>query len=78
MRSGKISRIAAILTKSILVTKLIYSECGRSPEPGFAQINEFFARPSPGGFAKFYKSERRDTIVKVNNYFFTLCKQPQP
>ena len=78
MRSGKISRIAAILTKSIFVTKLIYSECGRSPEPGFAQFDESLARQSPGAFAKFYKSERRDTIVKVNNYFFTLCKQPQP
>jgi hypothetical protein len=78
MRSGKISRIAAILTKSILVTKLIYSECGRLPEPGLAQLDQSFARPSPGAFAKFYKSERRDTIVKVNNYFFTLCKQPQP
>jgi hypothetical protein len=78
MRSGKISRIAAILTKSIFVTKLINPEYGRSPEPGFAQLDESFARPSPGAFAKFYKSERRDTIVKVNNYFFTLCKQPQP
>ncbi|MEG4228398.1 hypothetical protein QUA35_19395 [Microcoleus sp. N9_B2] len=33
MRSGKISRIAAILTKSIFVTKLINTEYGRSPEP---------------------------------------------
>ena len=53
MRSGKISGIAAILTKSIFVTKLIYSECGRSPEPNSPYLTNPLVAQAPARLPNF-------------------------
>ncbi|UNU19964.1 hypothetical protein D0A34_14705 [Microcoleus vaginatus PCC 9802] len=46
MRSGKISPIAAPLTKSIFVTKLIKPECGRAADPNSPPLtNPLLAKP---------------------------------